>query len=70
MDKDIETLVGELNKTIIDRLYKPLLTELLQTLEIKKVKVMSVYGVDESVGVDISIGAVKEIAKRYGVEVE
>lgn len=44
--------------------------EILKGLEERKERVKAFYGVAESVGVDIAIRTVRELAKQYGVEVE
>lgn len=43
---------------------------IIQALEERKDRVKASYGVNESVGVDIAIRTVKELAKQYGVEVK
>jgi hypothetical protein len=43
---------------------------IIKALETKKASIMTHYGVKESVGADIAIRTVKELAKQYGVEVE
>ena len=43
---------------------------IIQALEERKDRVKAFYSVNESVGVDIAIRTVKELAKQYGVEVK
>lgn len=43
---------------------------IVKALEERKGKVEAFYGVAESVGVDIAIRTVKELAKQYGVEIK
>lgn len=42
---------------------------IIQALEERKERVKSFYGIKESVGVDIAIRTVKELAKQFGVEI-
>ena len=43
---------------------------IVQALEERKERVKSFYGVNESVGVDIAIKTVKELAKQFNVEIK
>ena len=43
---------------------------IIQALEERKDRVKDFYGVNESVGVDIAIRTVKELAKQLGVEIK
>ena len=43
---------------------------IIKALEERKERVHSFYGVSESVGVDIAIKTVKELAKQFGVEIK
>lgn len=43
---------------------------IIQALEERKDRIRAFYGVDESVGMEIAIKTVQELAKQYGVEVE
>ena len=43
---------------------------IIQALEERKDRVKAFYGVNESVGVDIAIRTIKELAKQYGVEIK
>ena len=44
--------------------------DIIQELEERKARVKAFYGVAESVGADVAIRAVKNLAKQFGVEVE
>ena len=43
---------------------------IIQALEDRKDRVKTSYGVNESVGVDIAIRTVKELAKQFNVEIK
>ena len=43
---------------------------IVKTLEESKERVKAVYGISESVGADIAVRTVKELAKQYGVEIK
>ena len=43
---------------------------IIRALEERKERVKAFYGLNESVGVDIAIRTVKELAKQYGVEIK
>ena len=43
---------------------------IIKALEIKKASIITHYGVKESVGADVAIRTVKELAKQLGVEIE
>lgn len=43
---------------------------IIKALEERKERVKAFYGVAESVGVDIAIRTVKELAKQFGVEIK
>ena len=43
---------------------------IIKALEMKKASIMTHYGVKESVGADVAIRTVKELAKQFGVEIK
>lgn len=43
---------------------------IIKALEIKKASIITHYGVKESVGADVAIRTVKELAKQFGVEIK
>lgn len=45
-------------------------SHIIKALEIKKASIITHYGVKESVGADVAIRTVKEIAKQFGVEIK
>lgn len=44
--------------------------DIIQVLETKKASIITHYGVAESVGADVAIRAVKNLAKQFGVEIK
>lgn len=43
---------------------------IIKALEIKKASIITHYGVKESVGADVAIRTVKELAKQFGVDLK
>ena len=67
--KEIAAMMG-LHNAVRMETATDIFSKLLKILELKKGIVISNYGVAESVGADVAIRTVKELAKQYGVEIK
>lgn len=64
--KFFEKVYNQASKETAEKIFN----DIIQALEERKDKVEAFYGVAESVGADIAIRTVKELAKQFGVEIK
>jgi endonuclease V-like protein UPF0215 family len=62
----LETIEEEIRKDTAEKDFNTI----IKALEIKKASIITHYGVKESVGADVAIRTVKELAKQFGVEIK
>ena len=62
----LDTVSEKVSKETAERDFNTI----IKALETKKTSIMTHYGVKESVGADVAIRTVKELAKQYGVEIK
>ena len=54
-----------MNKETAEKIFN----DIIQALKTKKASIIIHYGIAESVGADVAIRTVKELAKQFGVEI-
>ena len=69
LERKIDQLNGKLDQASKATAERDFCT-IIKALEERKKRVKAFYGVAESVGADIAIRTVKELAKQYGVEIK
>lgn len=62
--------IAKYNESVRKKTAREIFDAIIKALEERKESVEAFYGVPESVGVDVAIRKIKQLAKRYGVEVE
>ena len=68
-EKRIEGLKKQISQTRKETVERDF-NAIIKALEERKDRVEAFYGVAESVGVDVAIKTVKELAKQFGVEIK
>ena len=64
--KDLRRELKQVSKETAERDFNAI----IKVLETKKESIMTYYGVKESVGADVAIRTVKDLAKQFGVEIK